>query len=192
MRRLTCSPLPRPGRILRTFLFIVLVIMIIGLSAVLVRVFFRPPPGPVSAARPLVRPAERSKPIPPSSSRLVLGEAELTSRLRDAVSNQVGDLVVDCRPGMLVITGNLQRGAVRLPARVVVEPFVEGGLVSVRIRQASVGPLPLPQEVSGPLAQRAKQMLHQEQKRIKGLVVDTVEVTDTEIVFTGHFETGAG
>jgi hypothetical protein len=182
----------RSGRVLRAFLSVVLLIVIIGLAAALLRLYL-----PGRRAAPLAGPAlapraQPGSPLPPGSSRLVLGEAELTSRLREAVGNQVGDLAVDCRPGILVITGSLRRGAVRLPARVVVEPFVEGGLISVRIREASLGPLPLPSEVSGPLAQRAQQMLHHEQKRIKGLVVDTVEVTDTQIVFTGHFETGRG
>lgn len=192
MQHFPSRALRRPGRVLRAFLLTVLVIVSIGLTAALLRLFFQPPEGPVATNRTPSRLAEPARPVPPGSSRLSLGEGELSAQLRAAAGDQVSDLAVDCRPGVLVITGNLAQGPVRLPARVVVEPFVEGGAVSVRIRQASLGRLPLPREVSDALAQRARQLLAQEQKKIHGLVVDSVEVTDGEIVFTGHFGSGTG
>ncbi len=192
MPRLPSPPLPRLGRALRVFLLTVAVIVIIGVSAALLRLSCELAPRPVSSDRTVVRRPESARPAAPGASRLALTEAELTSQLRAAAGGQVTDIAVDCRPGVLVVTGNLDRGPVRLPARVVVEPFVEAGAVSIRIRQASLGPLPLPREVSDTLAARARQMLAQEQRKIPGLVVDGVEVTDSEIVLTGHFESSAG
>lgn len=144
-------------------------------------------PGETTDTRPA---APARPPVPEGPNRLVLTEAQLTEMLRRAAGNHAAEAQVTLEPGQMVVTGTVKKGALGLPLRVVLEPTVENGALAVVVREAKMGGLPLPQEVTTALAGRVKQALYQEQQKIKGLVIDTVEVKDRELVLTGHFAAG--
>lgn len=169
--------------------FLVIVLAAIALGAV-VGLWWGQRSGPPGEATDIPRSLPAGPPIAEGPNRLVLSEAQLTQMLRRAAGSNAADAQVALAPGQILVTGTIKKGALGLPMRVVLEPTVENGSLAVVVREARMGGLPLPQEVAATLAARIKQALYQEQQKLHGLVLDTVEVKDGELVLTGHFATG--
>jgi hypothetical protein len=132
-----------------------------------------------------------SKPVPgePGPIRVRFTQETLSEQLRKAVKGQeVRDLFLRLEPGLIVVTGRLQKGPLSSPFQVELVPFVQGGQVKVEVRKASVGPMPLPGELSAAIGSRAARALAREQEKIPGLVIDTVEVETGVMEVTGHLD----
>ncbi|HEY3398690.1 MAG TPA: LmeA family phospholipid-binding protein [Armatimonadota bacterium] len=129
-----------------------------------------------------------SSAVKPGPRHLTITEQELTSRLRQAVGAQARDTKVQLLPGRMIVTGTVSRQGFQAPVRAELEPYVDQGKLSVRLLSAKLGPLPLPAALTDSLAQKAREALRQQQDRVKGLVVDTVEVKQGEMLLTGHFD----
>ncbi len=177
----------RTGRGAMMFLVIVLAAIALGAVVGLWWGQRSGTPGEATDTRPA---APVRSPAQEGPNRLVLTEAQLTEMLRRAAGDHAAEAQVALESGQIVVTGTIRKGALGLPMRVVLEPAVENGALAVAVREAKMGGMPLPQEVTAALAGRVKQALYQEQQKIKGLVVDTVEVKDKELVLTGHFAAG--
>jgi hypothetical protein len=120
----------------------------------------------------------------------VLKEDQLTDLLRHTLGDTAPNATVTCQPGVLLVWGTAHKGPLKVPMSVTIVPYVENGEVSVYVRQAKIGSTPLPQDVTMALAMHMKHVLFEQQKKIKGLVLNTVEVRDKEMEFTGHFAAG--
>ena len=176
------------GRGAGVFLVILLVALVLG--AVGGVLWGRLGKGHGGKTEPAQGRASATKPSKAGPEKLVLSEARLTEMLRQAAGENAADGKVTLESGLIVVTGTLKRGPIGVPTQAVIEPFVESGSIAVVVREAKAGGISLPREASMALAGRIKQMLYQEQQKIKGLVVDTVEVKNKELVLTGHFEAG--
>ena len=181
----------RAGRGAGTFLVVLLVAVVLGaIGGMLWGRMSRPVASPVGTKPSKPAPAKPAKPVKPikqGSEQLVLSEGQLTEMLRQAAGEAASDAKVTLEPGLIVVTGKLKRGSLGVPLRMSVEPYVENGSISVRVKEAKAGGLSLP-DAAGSLAVRIKAALYEQQQKIKGLVVDTVEIKDKELVLTGHFE----
>jgi uncharacterized protein YpmS len=178
----------RAGRGGAVFLAIVLVAIVLG--AMVGVLWGHMPSSQSRAAGPGSARTATGKATPPGPNRLVLSEAQLTDMLRQAAGSNAPDARVTLEPGRLVVTGTVKKGLLGLPLHAAIEPFVEDGTLSVRVQEAKVGGMPLPQEATMALAGRVRHVLYQEQQKIKGLALDTVEIKDKQLVLTGHFEAG--
>ncbi len=132
--------------------------------------------------------ATTDKPVPEGPEKLVLSETQLTEMLRQAAGTSAQDAKVLLQPGQIVVQGTVKHAGLAVPTRAILEPYAEGGSISVVVREAKAAGVPLPRGAVAALADRVKHMLGEQQQKIKGLVVDTVEVKDKELVLTGHFE----
>jgi hypothetical protein len=121
----------------------------------------------------------------------VLTQDQLTDRLRQAAGTASPDAQVTCRPGLLVVTGTYHQGPLAVPLTVTIVPYIENGAIAVRVQEAKVAGAHLPAAISMQLANRMKHVLYEQQHKVPGLVLDTVEVRDKELELTGHFASGA-
>ena len=116
-------------------------------------------------------------------------EAELTEQLRKSVRGQgAQNLTLHLEPNLIVISGQLKRGVLSTPFRAELTPFVEAGRIGVSVKKASVGKLPLPTELAQLLGNQAAHALAQQQEKVPGLVIDTLDVRPGAIDVTGHLD----
>jgi len=148
-----------------------------------------------AALKPAAAPPPRlpaSTPTTPGAFRFSFPEEELNARAGQLPAGPAQDVRVDLQPGLLIMTGTVALGPVKGVVRAELEPYVEQGRVAVRVREARLGGVPLPPGVRVALADRAAQLLSREQDRYPDLVLDRVEVTDTEILLVGHLKRHPG
>ena len=181
---------PRKGRGAKTVLLILLAAIVVGGVAGLA-LGRLPLPRHASVAPKTPGSAAKVTPGQEGPNKLVISESELTKRLRDAAGENARNAQVTLEPGRIVISGSVQKGALALPLRVALEPFIENGSLSVVVREGTLGGIALPRDATVALAGQVKHVLYQEQQKIKGLVLDTVEVKDKQLTLTGHFREGA-
>ena len=140
-----------------------------------------PAPAPLAVGKsPTVSPGK------PGPQRIVLTDAQLTALLRQAVGSASPDGKVTCEPGLIVVTGTYHKGALAAPLRMTFVPTIEHGNIEVHIQDVKVAGASLPQNWAQALGARLKNVLYDEQRKIKGLVLDTIEVRSHELEVTGH------
>jgi hypothetical protein len=144
------------------------------------RLSHQPPPPPPSRGVEVPPPA-------PGPEKLVLSEERLTELLKSAAGDQVQDPKLSLTPGKIVATGGVKRGNVTIPMEVTLVPQVRHGAVVVGVRTVKVGGMILPREASSALSDYLQKLLDAELAKLKGLVVDTVDVNEKQLVITGHF-----
>jgi hypothetical protein len=145
------------------------------------------PAGGQLGALPGQKPPPAAPAAPAGGTRVVLTQGQLTDLLRHALGTSSPDASVTCQPGALLVHGSYHKGPLKLPLTVTIVPYVEAGNISVYVQKAQVGATALPSDVTMALTTRMKHVLYEQQQKIKGLVLDTVEVRDQELEFTGHF-----
>jgi hypothetical protein len=125
------------------------------------------------------------------SVTVTLSEAETAGLVEEGLAaagaNALRDASVDLRPpdsgvsGLLELRGTLEDQPV--PVTATVDLVVTGGRIAPRVRDARVGPVPVPAGVRTDLN---AQLRHVGLLADRGITVDSLRTTDTELIVTGR------